>query len=99
LNGKPLFFKGGFPLPTNWEQGKTYTYTIYLGGPNSTNGTNLETNFVDETGGPTTLIVRDPDTGDVIDKGEDVTDPTEPISFTVTVGNWTDASGIDVGKR
>jgi hypothetical protein len=91
LADTPLFAKVGYSLPTNWEKGKTYTYTIYLGTPTASNGTLIDDTYIDNTGADTDLLVEGT-------PGDPITDTTDPIGFTVDVTGWTDALGIDIGK-
>jgi hypothetical protein len=101
LNGTPLFVKVGFPLPTNWEQSKTYTYTIYLGTPTASGGILIDGNFIDNTGAATDLPVVYPNPNppfEPILPGEPIVDLDQPITFTVEVTGWSNASGISIGN-
>jgi hypothetical protein len=91
-----LFVKVGYPLDTNWEMGKTYTYTIYLGTPNSSGGNLVFDNFINDAGGDSGLPVVHPDTEEDIDVPEPIVDTTQPIDFIVKVGDWEDAAGISL---
>ena len=71
-------------IDTNWEQGKKYTYTL---------------NFCDNGGGagkrdpdPDPYEPVDPDPG--VDPGEPI---LGPITFTVTVDEWSDQPAVNVG--
>lgn len=75
------------PIDTNWEAGKKYTYTL---------------NFCGDGGGAG-LVDPNPDTTDPnVDPkpkpGSEGGDPVlgNPIKFTVTVENWTDASVSEI---
>jgi hypothetical protein len=92
---KPLFIKVGYPLDTNWEMGKTYTYTINLGPLGSTGGRLIDDNFIAEDGARTDLPVVYPDSGEEIDVPEPIFNGTV-IDFTVSVGDWEDATGISL---
>jgi hypothetical protein len=94
LAGQPLFVKVGFPLPTVWTMGKAYTYTIYLGTPNSSGGNVVDDNFVDNNGDDTDLPVVDPNDHHPIPTPDPIVDVDKPIGFTVSVTDWSDASGI-----
>jgi hypothetical protein len=94
LAGQPLFVKVGFPLPTTWAMGKAYTYTIYLGTPSSSGGNVVDPDFVDPGGNDTDLPVVDPNDHHPIPVPDPIVDVNEPIGFTVSVTDWSDASGI-----
>jgi hypothetical protein len=94
LDGKPLFVKVGFPLNTNWLMGKAYTYTINLGTPSSSGGNLVDDNFMDENGDDSGLPVVDPSDEDEKNIPDPIVDITKPIDFTVSVTDWTDASGV-----
>ena len=83
----PLFVKVGYALPTNWEMSKAYTYTLYLGTPDSSGGNLIDENFVDEEGDDSGLPVVDPSTGEEIEIPE-VVFPNKPIGFVVSVEDW-----------
>jgi hypothetical protein len=83
-----LYVKVGYPLPTNWEMGKAYTYTIHLGTSNDNGGNLINDNFVDEDGNDTGLPVVTPDTNDPIKVPDAIVDLSKPIGITVDVDNW-----------
>jgi hypothetical protein len=86
--GKHLFVKVGYPLPTVWEMGKTYTYTIYLGTPSASGGNLTNGFFIDENGTTTDLPVIHPDDETQINVPDPIVDTTQPIDFLVSVGAW-----------
>ena len=90
----PLFVKVGFPLPTNWEMGKAYTYTIHLG-TNDTSGGNLtDDTFIEDDGTDTDLpVIIDGEEKDIPDP---IIDVTKPIGFDVTVSDWGAATNNDL---
>ena len=83
----PLFVKVGYPLPTNWEIGKAYTYTIHIG-DGSSGGNLIEGNFIDEKGDETDLPVVYPETGEPIDPPDPIFPENDVIGFVVSVENW-----------
>ncbi|MDR0295596.1 MAG: fimbrillin family protein [Prevotellaceae bacterium] len=82
-----LFVKVAYPLPTNWEMSKAYTYTIHLGTPESSGGNLIEENFMDKDGNDSGLPVVHPDTEEPIDVPQPIF-PDKPIGFIVTVEDW-----------
>jgi hypothetical protein len=94
LAGLPLFVKVGYPLPTVWTMGKAYTYTIYLGTPSASGGNVVDPDFVDNGGNDTDLPVVDPNDHHPIPVPDPIVDVDKPIGFTVSVSDWSDASGI-----
>ena len=83
-----LFVKVGYPLPTHWEMGKSYAYTVYIADGESSGGNLIEGNFIDENGNTTTLPVVDPQTGVPIVPPGPIFPDSEVIGFTITVGAW-----------
>jgi hypothetical protein len=80
--GKPLYIKVGYPLDTNWEMGKSYTYTIYLGTPNASNGILVnDYYFYDDL--DASLIQTDL----VVDR---IPDPDNTVGLELSVGAWDD---------
>jgi hypothetical protein len=90
-----LFVKVGYPLPTNWEMGKAYTYTISLGTNDASGGNLVDDTFIDEDGNDTNLPVVHPDTEQPINVPEPIV-PDKPIGFIVSVDNWTDVPGTNL---
>lgn len=91
----PLFVKVGFTLPTNWQMGKAFTYTIYLGTPNTSGGNLVTDKFIDVDGNETDLPVKYPDTGTPINVPSPIVD-NKPIGFIVSVTDWGTPSNVDV---
>jgi hypothetical protein len=92
----PLFVKVGYPLPTNWEMSKTYTYTIYLGTPDATGGNLANEDFIDAGGNPDDkLPVVDPSTEEKIDPSDPVVDTSKDLGFIVDVTPWSDYIGTE----
>ncbi len=90
-----LWVKGGFPITANWAAGTYYTYTIVLDGVNGTGGTLIGDKFFDDNGNEVALIVKTPDTGDVINPDDPIIDNNKVIKFNVSVDpSW--APGGDV---
>ena len=83
----PLFVKVGYPLPTNWQMGKAYAYTIHIG-DGSSGGNLIEGTFIDENGNGTGLIVVYPETGEPIDPPDPIFPENDVIGFVVSVENW-----------
>ena len=83
----PLFVKVGYPLPTEWQMGKAYAYTIYIDGISS-GGNLIEENFIDENGEETDLPVVDPETGEPIEPPGPIFPDKDEIGFVVSVENW-----------
>ena len=76
-----------FPLDlttTKWEMTKRYIYTLYLGTPDSSNGTVMDPDYKDEDGGDTGTDLDNPK----VDPGKPVTQGK--ITFKVDVKDWTD---------
>jgi hypothetical protein len=92
----PLFVKVGFPLPTNWQMSKAYTYSIFLGHPDASGGNLVEGNLIDEDGKNTNLPVRQPDTGAVVNVPDPVVNLSNPITIIVSVDDWGTANEIDM---
>ena len=86
----PLFVKVGYPLPTNWEMGKAYAYSIHIGDGNSTGGNLIEETFIDEEGEETDLPVVYPETGEPIEPPSPIFPENDVIGFVVSVENWGD---------
>jgi hypothetical protein len=89
-----LFVKVGYPLDTNWAMGKAYTYTIYLGTPSASGGNLVNPNFVEDNGSDSGLPVVDPSDDTPIPVPDPIVDVDKPIGFTVSVSDWTDATGV-----
>jgi hypothetical protein len=83
----PLYVKVGYPLDTNWEMGKSYTYTIHLDPLNSSGGYLVDDNFYTEYG-QTLLPVIDPQTGEGYDVGEPIFSASNSLGCLVSVGEW-----------
>jgi hypothetical protein len=91
-----LFVKVGYPLPTVWEMGKGYTYTIYLGTLDASGGNLVDPDFMNDNGTDSGLPVVDPSNNDPINVPDPIVDTTKPIGFTVSVTDWTDVAGSDM---
>jgi hypothetical protein len=90
MNPKPsgaLFLKVGYALPTNWQMGKAFTYTIYLGTPDASGGNLVSDKFIDKDGNETDLPVIYPDTKDPINVPDPI-NQNKPIGFVVSVVDW-----------
>jgi hypothetical protein len=92
LNGKPLYVKVGYPLGTEWYQGKAYTYVFVLGDAKSSAGNYVSKYYIDENGNETDLELIG---------GSDVPDPVYPdnndkIGFNVDVADWDEVSAITI---
>ena len=84
----PLFVKVGYPLPTNWEMGKAYTYTIHIGDGSSSGGNLIEKYFIDRNGEKTTLVVVYPGTNKPIEPPDPIFPKNNVIGFVVSVEDW-----------
>jgi hypothetical protein len=93
-----LYVKVGYPLPTNFAMGKTHIYTIYLGTPSASGGNLVEETFIDKDGGATDLPVIDPKTREDKEIPEPIVDLDQPVDLILTVGGWSNASGIAIGN-
>ena len=91
-SGTPLFVKVGFSLPTDWEMGKAYAYTIHLGTLDTSGGNLTSDNFIDKDGDETDLpVIVD---GEEKEVPQPIVDLDKPIGFIVSVSDWEDAAGI-----
>lgn len=91
-----LFVKVAYPLPTNWEPGKAFTYTIHLGTSNGSGGNLIAGNFVDENGNDSGLPVVIPETEDPITVPNPIFDTDKPIGITVSVDAWDNMTAQDI---
>jgi hypothetical protein len=94
-----LFVKVGYPLPTVWEMGYAYTYTIYLGTAAATGGYLIDDTFIDEDGEDTNLPVVIPGTVPPaeIEVPDPINDTDLPIGFVVGVTGWDETTpGINL---
>jgi hypothetical protein len=91
-----LWVKVGYPLPTVWNMGKAYTYTIYLGTLDASGGNLVDPDFMDDSGADSGLPVVDPSNNDPIIVPDPIVDTTKPIGFTVSVTDWVDEAGINL---
>jgi hypothetical protein len=90
LDNTHLFIKVGYPLSTNWEMSKAYTYVIHLGDPAASGGYLVTDNYIDEQGNEVAFPVIEGDVPDPIYEGT-------YIGFTTDVSPWEVVTpGIDL---
>ncbi len=88
-------FDGSNTTGNGWLPGKRYTYTLKFGQDGGNGGYNDNDEFVKEDGSDSGTIVTDPTGTPVIGPGDPFL-PGKPIVFRVDVGDWVDATGINV---
>ncbi len=86
-----LYVKVGFPITLDWSPRKGYTYNIYLGTADSTNGYYTDPTYYDENGSDTGIPVIGPDKETPVVPGDPVTSGI--INFLIVVANWDNSPG------
>ena len=84
-----LYVKVGFPLGTNWEMGKAYTYIITLGDIDFSGGYLVDEHYINDVGEPVDLKVIDPEVPGPINEDK-------VIGFVVSVEDWDETPGIGI---